>query len=212
MRRKKAVRLLLISVLTVASFACGTTTSFQSTWKSPTAQPLHLKGRKVVAVFVSRDPSLRRRAEDAMAREIMARGAEGVAAYTFLSDQEIHDRDAAKAKAESLGFAGAVVMRVVGSETVYGRRPAGAIWVGPQYGRFWGGYWGWGWGTVWEPAYLTVDKIVKVETLVYSLERDELVWAGVSRTFDPIGINDFIAELATAVSERMEKDGLIKRD
>ncbi len=211
MRRKNAVRLLLVSVLTVASFACGTTTSFQSTWKSPNAQPLHLKGRKVVAVFVSRDPVLRRRAEDAMVREIIARGAEGVAAYTFLSDQQINDRDAAKAKAESLGFAGAVVMRVVGSQTVYGRRPA-VIWAGPQYGRFWGGYWGWGWGRVWEPGYLTVDKIVKVETLVYSLERDELVWAGVSKTFDPGKINDFIAELATAVSERMEKDGLIKRD
>jgi hypothetical protein len=81
--------------------------------------------------------------------------------------------------------------------------------VGPHYRRFWGGYWTWGWGTVWEPGYLTVDKIVKVETLVYSLERDELLWAGVSRTVDPASIDSFIGELATAVTKQMAKDGLL---
>lgn len=205
MRRQVAVRFLLVALITLAIFGCRST-SFQSTWKSARAQPLHLSGRKVVTLFVSRDPLLRRRAEDAMAREISARGVDGVPAYTFLSDREITDRDAARAKTESLGFAGAVVMRVVGSETVYTRRPV-PIWIGPRYGRFWGGYWGWGWGM----DYTSVDRIVKVETLVYSLEQDELVWAGVSRTFSPGELDSFVAELAFAVSERMARDGLIAR-
>jgi len=199
----------LPAVFLLAALACATTT-FQSTWRSPDARPLRLNGRKVAAVFLSKDPALRRRAEDAMARESSARGAQGVPAYTFLSDAEIKDREAAKAKAESLGFAGAVVMRIVGSETQYTYEPS-AVWVGPRYHHFWGGYWGWGWGSVWEPGYLAVDKVVKVETLVYSLEQDQLVWAGVSRTIDPGQIESFIAELATAVSKQMEKDGLFAR-
>jgi hypothetical protein len=201
----------MLLAFTTLACSCATTT-FQSTWRSPDAQPLHMAGRKVVAVFVSKDPLLRRRAEDAMAREITARGAEGVPAYTFLSDREIKDRDAAKAKAEALGFAGAAVMRVVGSETVYTHRPAGVIWVGPPYHQFWGGYWGWGWGTVWEPGYLSAERIVKVETLVYSLEQDRLFWAGVSRTFDPGQIESFVAELAVAVSRQMARDGLLTRE
>ena len=195
-------------VLVLASFFCSTTT-FVSTWRAPDARPLRLTGRKVVAIFMGR-PAARRRAEDALAREISARGAQGVPSYTVLSDQEIKDRDSAKAKVESLGFSGAVVMRVVGREKQVSYEP-GVVWARPYYRRFWGGYWGYGWGTVYEPGYLREDKVVSVETLVYSFEQDELVWAGVSKTVNPERIEDFVAELAKAVSEQMEKDGLLAR-
>jgi len=197
----------LIAVVALSTFACATTT-FQSTWRSLDARPLKLSGKKVVGVFVSKNQTLRHRAEDAMAREISARGAQGVPAYTILTDEEVKDRDAAKAKLEQLGFSGAVVMRIVGTQTQYTYESA--YWNRPYYLRFWGGgYWGWGWGTVWEPAYLVADKIVSVETLVYSLEQDQLVWAGVSKTVDPAQIDPFIAELATAVTKQMSKDGLL---
>jgi hypothetical protein len=101
-------------------------------------------------------------------------------------------------------------MRVVGRETQVTYEP-GVLWARPYYRHFWGGYWVWGWGTVYEPGYLREDKIVRVETLVYSFDRDELVWAGVSRTMDPGRLDEFIGELAQAVSKRMEKDGLLAR-
>lgn len=206
---KRQLSMLFAVAALVSSCA---TTEFQSTWKSPTAQPLQLRGRKVVAVFINPDSMLRRRAEDAMAREISARGAEGVPAYTFLSDRAIRDPEMARAKAQELGFAAAAVMRIVGSKTVYTHvHMPGPVWVGPPYQRFWGGYWGWGWGAVWQPGYLAVDRVVKVETLIYSLDNDELVWAGVSRTFDPGRIESFISELAVAVSEQLARERLIRR-
>lgn len=143
-----------------------------------------------------------------MAREISARGAQGVPAYTVLSDDEIKDRDQSKAKLEQLGFSGAVVMRIVGRETQYRYEP-GYWWGYPYYRHFWGGYWAWGWGHVYAPGYLTVDRIVSVETLVYSFEQDELVWAGVSKTVDPTRLDAFIAELAQAVTDQMVRDGLL---
>jgi hypothetical protein len=198
-----------VMALATASFFCASTT-FVSTWRAPDARPLRLTGRKVVAIFMGRSSAARHRAEDAMAREISARGAQGLPSYTVLSDEEIKDKDAAKAKVESLGFSGAVVMRVVGRERQVSYEP-GVVWVGPHYRRFWGGYWGYGWGTVYEPGYLREDKVVSVETLVYSFEQDELVWAGVSKTVNPEGIEDFVSELAKAVSEQMEKAGLLAR-
>ena len=207
MTRKQTLTRLLTAIAVMATFACATTT-FQSTWRAPEARPLRLTGKKVVGVFVSRNQTLRRRAEDAMAREISARGAQGVPAYTILTDEEVKDREAAKAKLKELGFSGAVVMRVVGKETQYSVQPA--YWGRPHYHRFWGdGYWGWGWRTVGEPGYLVADKIVSVETLVYSLEQDLLVWAGVSKTVDPTQIDPFISELAAAVTKQMASDGLL---
>ena len=125
----------LIAVVALSTFACATTT-FQSTWRSPDARPLKLSGKKVVGVFVSKNQTLRHRAEDAMAREISARGAQGVPAYTILTDEEVKDRDAAKAKLEQLGFSGAVVMRIVGTQTQYTYESA--YWNRPYYLRFWG--------------------------------------------------------------------------
>lgn len=204
---RRATRILL-PVLLAASLACATTT-FQSTWKSPEARPLRLTGARVVAVFLSSNARRRRIAEDVLAREITARGAQGVAAYTILSDEEIKDEEKARAKLESLGYQGACVMRVVGRETQYTYEPG--FWIGhPYYRHFWrGGYWGWGWGHVWDPGYLREDRIVSVETLVYSFTQDQLVWAGVSRTIDPTRIDDFVSELADAVTKQMQKDGLL---
>jgi hypothetical protein len=207
--RAKARKLSLAAAMTLVTFACATTT-FESTWRDPEARALRLTGRKVVGLFLNKSPALRRRAEDAMAREISARGAQGVPAYTVLSDEEIKDREASKAKLERLGFSGAVVMRVSGRQTQY-TVVEPTVWVHPHYRRFWGGYWGWGWGTVWEPGYLVADKIVSVETLVYSLEQDLLVWAGVSRTVDPDHVEGLVSELASAVSKQLEKDGLLAR-
>jgi hypothetical protein len=200
---------LLLVALTLMPLGCSST-SFESTWRDPKARPVRLEGKKVVAIFITNRGLIRRRAEDAMAREISARGAQGVPAYTILSDQEIKDPEAARPKLEKLGFSGAVTMRVVGRETQYTYQPD-AVWVRPYYHTFWGGYWRWGWGTVYEPGYLVADRIVRVETLVYSLDQDLLIWAGVSRTIDPEQLENFIGELATAVTKQMTKDGLLHK-
>jgi hypothetical protein len=192
----------------LASFACATTT-FDSTWKDPEARPIRLTGQKVAAVFISKNGARRRRAEDAMAREITSRGARGIPSYTVLPDDRVRDRDYAKDVFDRQGFAGAVVMRITGNETQYSYEPS--FYGGPRYRHFWGGYWGWGWGTVWEPGYLVADRVVSVETLVYSLTQDKLVWAAHSRTVDPQRLDEFISDLAQAVTKRMQSDGVFAR-
>ena len=204
---KHSYRWMTLAAVLAAAVAC-TSTTFDSTWRSPEARPLQLTGRKVLAVFVARDQGRRRRGEDAMVREIQARGAQAVASYTVLSEQEARDPEGSKAKLQQLGFAGAVVMRVVGRETEVTYEP-GVVWTRPYYRHFWGGYWVWGWGHVWEPGYLRADRVVKVETLVYSLEQDQLVWAGVSRTVNPDRIDDLVADLAKAVTRQLQKSGLL---
>lgn len=202
-----STRFAFLCLVALSASGCSTT-SFQSTWRNPNARPIKLAGQKVVGLFMNNNPTLRRSAEDAMVRELGARGAQGVPAYTVLDDNEIRDRDSAKRKLESLGFAGAVVMRIVGSQNEYRYEP-GTYWTVPRYRRFWGGYWGYGWTTVYEPGYLSVDRVVSVETLVYSFAQDELVWAGISRTVDPKGVEAFIGELASAVAGEMNKAGLL---
>jgi hypothetical protein len=202
------------TILASATLSACATTSFVSTWKAPDAVPLQVSGSKVAAVVMLRNEAARRAAEDALAREISARGAQGVPMYTIQPDARPDNEQAVRAAVEGVGVAGAVVMRPVGREKEVVATPS--VYAGPRYGGYWGGYYGYGWGSPW--AYgpvaggeIRTDTIVSIETLVYSLKQNKLVWAGQSRTTNPTGVDQLIKETSTAVAQEMQKQGLIPK-
>jgi hypothetical protein len=164
-------------------------------------------GKRIAAVFLSAEQGTRRGAEDALAREITKRGAQGVPAYSIVSIDELRDERYARAKLQQSGCKGAVMMRITGKTQEISATPA--AWAGGRYSSF-SGYSVWGWGTVYSSGYLTTDTIVSLETLVYDLDEDKLHWAGVSETFDPAKIDAFVTEIADAVAKEMKKEGLIR--
>lgn len=200
------------AVLAVAVSACATT-GFVSTWKAPDAKPLQLKGTKVAAVVMMRNEAARRSAEDALAREITAHGAEGVAMYSVVPDARPDNEPAARAMLEAAGFAGAVVMRPVGRDKEVVSTPV--VYGGPVYGPYWGGYYGYGWGSPWGYApvggEIRTNTIVSVETLIYSLRDNKLVWSGQSKTTNPSGVDQLVKETATLVAQELRKQGLISK-
>ena len=188
----------------LALSACATT-SFDSTWRTPDVGPVDYAGKKVAAVFVSQEEGSRRSAEDTLAREISAHGAQGVASYTLIPTQELQDQAQVRAKLQSAGIEGVVVMRVTGKEQQVSQTPG--TWSSMGYSSF--SHYS-GWGAVYEPGYLVTDTIVSVETLVYSLTQDKLLWGGQSKTFNPSKLDAFVSELAQAVAEELEEEGLIR--
>jgi len=201
---------LALALLPVVAAAGCASTSFQSTWRAPGAEPLNFKGQKVAALVVSKDEAIRYGAEDALAREISARGAVGVPAYTVVPKELIQDKAKAKEFLEKAGVKGVVAMRVVGKDQQLTQSP-GTYWGSPYYASFWGaGYWGWGWGGVYDPGYLRTDTIVTVETLIYSLVQDKLVWAGQSATTNPSKVGPFIQELVAKAAAELKKEKLIR--
>jgi hypothetical protein len=196
-------------VLPLVAFAAGAcaTTSFTSSWRAPDAQPVVLAGKKVAALVMSANESTRRAGEDVLAREITARGAQGVPAHTLVTDPR--DEERAKQELATAGVDGVVSMRVVGNEQQVTYTPG--VWTAqPYYNRFWGGYYGYGWGAVYDPGYLRTDTIIMIETLVFSNVQDKLLWAGVSRTTNPSRLDSLISEVAGGVARELQKAGLLQ--
>jgi hypothetical protein len=50
-----------------------------------------------------------------------------------------------------------------------------------------------------------------VETTVYSLADNTLLWAGISRTADPARVQALIADVAAQATGEMKKQGLVPR-
>jgi hypothetical protein len=79
---------------------------------------------------------------------------------------------------------------------------------GPTYPGYWGGYHGYGWANSW-PGEIHTNTIVYVETQVYSLDQNKLVWSGQSKTINPGQVDSLVEELAAATANELEKQGLI---
>jgi hypothetical protein len=199
----------LVLAVAATAAACATT-SFHSTWKAPGAGPMSFKGKKVAALIVSKEEGVRYGAEDALARELSARGAVGIPAYSLIPKELVQDKEKAKEFLAKAQVAGVVAMRVVGKDKEVSGSPGG-YYGAPYYATFWGsGYYGYGWGGVYDPGYIRTDTIVIVETLVYSLEQDKLVWAAQSETTNPEKVGPFIKELVSKAAAELKKQGLIQ--
>jgi len=207
------IRALGIGVAAVAALmAAGcASTSFQSIWKAPDAKPVELKpGDKIIAMVVSSQVSLRRAAEANLADVIDARGYTAVPAYMLIPDDEIQDEAKAKARIEASDAVAVVVFRPLGSEKETTTTTTGGYWGAPYYGGFWGGYY----GTVWASPPVTTtrtDVHFSVETLIYDLRQNKLVWAARSKTTNPEDVEQFVHELATAVAAEIKHDNLIAK-
>jgi len=195
--------------LLLAIGACGPS-KFVSTWKAPDATPVAIQGQKVAAFVMTLQKAARFPAEDALAQELTKRGLSGVAGYTIVDPDLGWDKEKALPLLQKAGVEGAVLMRPVGRETKISRNPAAAYYTGYHYPTFWG-YWGYGWTAVYAPGYLNSDTIVSVETLLYSIKQDKLLWAGMSETTNPNDIPSFIKDLVGVAGKELREAGLVQR-
>jgi hypothetical protein len=199
------LRLAALALVSASTVACATT-GFVSTWKAPDAQPLKPEGSKVAAVVMHKNEAARRAAEDALAAELTRRGGEGIPSYTLIPGTT--DEAQAKAAFEKAGIAGVVVMRPVG--TTQEISSTTTMYAGPTYRGYWGGgYYGYGWGGAYGGTEIRTDTIVSIETLVYSMKQNKLVWAGQSKTTNPSRVDGLVKEIVRAAAEEMRKEGLL---
>lgn len=181
----------------------GCAASLVSSWKAPDAQSFPLHGEKVAAVVMVSDQSIRLAGEEALARELSSRGVHGVPMYMLLADAD-PDESKARAAAERAGVVGVVVLRPVRIDKELSSRPV--TYSGPMFGGYGGGYFAPGMA---QGAEIRTDTIVIVETLVYSLGQNKLVWASQSKTRNPASLESLIANTAKQVGDELARQGLI---
>jgi hypothetical protein len=196
----------LLAVLLLGT-AVTAKTKFQSVWKSPEAAGVALGGQKVAALVIDKDESLRMAGEEALSRELTARGMQGVPSYRIVPKEELRNAEQARGWYEKAGVQAVVVLRVVTDEKR--KTYTTSTWMSPYYSSFWG-YYGYGWTAVYDPGYIRVDRVVSLETLIYSMAKNTLVWAGVSETENPKEPASVVAEVVKEAVKEMHDQGLAK--
>ncbi len=204
MLRNLALAVILASALGAAASAA----ELKQVWKAPDAGTIGFAGKKVVALVISQDMALRMSAEEALARQLVDLGVQGVAGYRLIPREESQDKDSAKAWFDRTGVEGVVAMRLVRAETVTTYTPA--MWTTGYYQDWWS-YYGYTWSAVWTPASESKDRIVTVEMAVFSVPRDKLLWAALSESENPKSMDAFMKDLVMKAVGEMKKAGLTAR-
>ncbi len=207
-------KLILLSGVAFLLSACANTKISQS-W----VEPKHDKSYKdLLIIGIGESEQSRRAYESYFATELEERGIEAEASYTLIKSNEKIDRKTVLKAIEGLDIDAVIVTHMVGidEETVY--RPS----TGYGYGGYGGGYYRGGhYGGLYSyyphvnsyvhnPGYYTTHETYTIETSLYDVSSEELIWTARSRTFSPESVDEVIVDLTKLLINDLEEKNLIK--
>jgi hypothetical protein len=171
-------------VLALGVLDCASTTTMLSSSTTPDFRPGTVK--KVFVVGVAQNDSLRRLYEDSFVTSLQRDKYVGEVSYRRIPDPEPKkiDKDAVAADLVRDGFTHVLVTRLVSVEDRETYVAPSTMAVGVGYGGYGGYYGGWypymsmSYGYVTTPGYTTIDRVVCLETNLYDLATQKLVWTG----------------------------------
>jgi hypothetical protein len=200
MRRGPALLLAALGCALAADAAAGT--KLVSSWRDPAAGPLQFK--KVLVFCMAPHESQQQFGEATLVR--LMKRTQGVAAYTVLTPDDLKDREKVRALMARDGYDGAATLRFVGTDLPVFEKEGGYV---PLHNSFWDTYAG-GFSVVYDPGYVIMDRLVQMETQVYSMKEGRLVWSGVSVTKNPKSAEKLVEDVAKAVADALRKQRLIE--
>ena len=181
---------------------------FKSVWKSPDAAQVSFAGKKIAALVITQDDSLRVSGEESLVTELTARGLQAVATYRIAPKEELHSADRARGWFEKANVEGVVALRPMSSEKRISYNDS--LWLSPSYNTFWG-YYGYSYSSMVVIGGVDKDTVITVETLIFSVARNQLMWAGVSETRNPKTLQRFVADLVKETVKELQKQGLARK-
>jgi hypothetical protein len=202
----------LASLAVLASLAAATSahagTKVVNSWAD--AQFGKMKFKNVLAIVATKDASLRRTAEDEICKNIVK--APCTRGYTILPESDAGDKAKAIAKIKEGGFDAVILLRALGGDGGVTREAGAAM---PQY--YWTfdmyyGYWGGSWGVPYVAAntsYTKTQTFVTLETNIYDMTTDKLVWGGSTQTKNPDSARELVKDVTKAVRKDLKAKGLI---
>jgi hypothetical protein len=192
--------LILSALVATILVSCGPSTKIEKSWMEPGASATPSPNNKVFVVALVKDETSRRVIEDQLVKRL---NNNAVASYTIAANatEEVLNQKIGEGK-----YTHVLMMRLADIEKETSYVPGTTTGYYGGYGR----YYGYGYGMYSTPGYYTTDKNYFVETTVYSVNPDKLLWTGTTKSVNPSKLEKAVNEIADAVSEKMKKDGFLK--
>jgi hypothetical protein len=193
---------LLIILGFISLIGCGPSTEIVKSWRDPASMISETGTQKILILGLVKDESSRRIVEDNLVKRMNGKG---VASYTIITEEMVKaaKEDHLEEELSKGGFTHVLLVRLADIEKETSYVPGTTTGYYGGYGRFYG----YGAGMYSTPGYYQEDKNYYVETAVYSINPNKLLWTGTTKTVNPSKMDKTINEIADVVGDKMRKDG-----
>lgn len=197
-------KLIITGFIALLLSSCASTT-IEKSWKEPSASVTKSPDNKVFIIALVKDETSRRVIEDILVTRF---NNNAVVSYKTITLDMLKNasENSLDEQLQNGKFTHVLMMRLadVEKETSYVPGTTSVYYGG--YGR----YYRYGSSYYSSPGYYTTDKNYFVETTVFSIKENKLLWTGTTKTVNPTNMDRTINEIADVVSARMRKDGFLK--
>lgn len=211
--RMKPITIIIITTLCFAG--CAPTTQITGSWKNTDTQLSGNLNTILVTALTSRTTA-RQAVENNIAAALEEKGYKTVKSMdvmppTFTSGKT-PDREELLSKINGTNADAILTVALIDEETETRYTP-GSVRYAPfprfgYYGTFWGYYNTW-YPTLYDPGYYEEDKVYFIETNLYDVETQQLLWSAQSETYNPRSLPEFAEDFAHVVVSRLERDELL---
>jgi hypothetical protein len=207
----KKLSLAIAVLLAASSLAGAKSTKLVASWKNP--QYSGPRFHRILVLGMSAKPGVRADFEDALSKLLTGPGVEAIPGNTILLRPEgtTLDMNYLKSQVQSFKIDAVIVSRLLKVDKNTTFIPGSAYVVPYPYYRSFYGYYGAVYPVVYSPDYLREDTTVRVETNVYAVTsgEGELVWTGVSDTFNPRSADKVIEALSKLLVKVLQKESVL---
>ena len=201
--------LLAVLALAVAATSCGTSSSLTQRWSDESYQGS--PGQKMMVIALT--PAERNMLiwEGAFSSALTKAGVQPIPGSKFIPHgKEVQD-DALKQTIRESGVNLVAVTRLLAVDKEQEYVPGTSYYTPAPgyYGMY--GYYHSSYAFVSSPGYIQENTIVKLETNVYDVGTEKLVWSGVSETLNPETAQDVANSVAYLLVDDMKKSHVIRK-
>jgi len=204
----RAPRLSLIGFAlawTLLVTGCSSTSRIVNQWSSPEyAAP---RFARIMAIGITRQPSIRRSFEDEFVTRLKATGVDAVPSYHFITEDGPVEEPRLREAVKQAGADATIMTRLVQVEKKTRVSP-GIYQPAPAAFGFYRGYAG-AWYGYYEPPTVYQYDVYISETSLYDVKKNQLVWSGTVETEEPRDIRKEIARYVDTVIDALKTRNLL---
>ena len=202
---KNKIPVLLSTILLIALNACATT-ELTGSWQDES-----IAGKKfqhILIIGAAKQPDIRKQFEDEFVSQLKAQNVKAIPSYTIISADKMLDRNAISAQISDIGVDGVLVTRLTELKKKRETYAGSSYRVPYAYYNQMHEYYKKGFEEG-EVSPLLTHKEITLETNIYSVETEKLVWATASDVQVQDSVKNLTKDFIKAVMSKMRSDGVI---
>ncbi len=208
----KWLKYLGIMVIPVIAASCATSTQITSSWKAPVENVAQKTDKiLVLAMLPEKDRSMRESIEQELTKSLQSQGYQAVSAFEAFGPQSFKGQSESQVMDEmkELNIQRVITVALLDKEKERKYTP-GRVDYFPNigYNPFWRRY-VYYYDRVYNPGYYTNSTNYFVESNLFDVGSNRLLYSVQSKTFDPASMEDLARTYSKAIVKDMEKNKVI---